>query len=511
MLLAAVGAALLVRVMKALQLGTAGLVDQATSRKLVHIISGLAFVLTWPLYSAAPSAALLAAAVPAANAARLIATGCGWMSDAQLISSVSRSGSSSELLRGPLAYVLVLLAATTLTWRQHPAGLVAVAMMCGGDGLADIGGRRWGGSCALPWNAGKSWAGSAAMLLGGLAASLGALSYFMHFGYLPQLQALGTAELLQRLAAISLACTAVESLPSHWLDDNITVSVTAATLSTLLLPGRWADSAAYLPPVWHAACAVLLKIVQALFAAQPGLVVGAAANTAVFAAGLPVLQKGLSGQGIAHAWLLGSAVFGVFGAGSYALMCIYFITGTLVTRAKLQQKQKEGIAEARAGRRGAGSVWGSGAAAVGCAALAVLTGQHALWQVGYVASLASKLADTVSSEIGKAYGTATFLVTSLKQVPRGTEGAVSVEGSLAGFMAAAGFSLCAALALQEPFAGAALLTTSAAVAANLLESYLGAALQGRYAWMTNDVVNVIQTCAAAACAVAGRQLIVAAA
>ncbi|WIA42376.1 hypothetical protein OEZ86_008381 [Tetradesmus obliquus] len=192
MLLAAVGAALLVRVMKALQLGTAGLVDQATSRKLVHIISGLAFVLTWPLYSAAPSAALLAAAVPAANAARLIATGCGWMSDAQLISSVSRSGSSSELLRGPLAYVLVLLAATTLTWRQHPAGLVAVAMMCGGDGLADIGGRRWGGSCALPWNAGKSWAGSAAMLLGGLAASLGALSYFINFGYLPQLQALGT-------------------------------------------------------------------------------------------------------------------------------------------------------------------------------------------------------------------------------------------------------------------------------------------------------------------------------
>jgi uncharacterized membrane protein len=47
--------------------------------------------------------------------------------------------------------------------------------------------------------------------------------------------------------------------------------------------------------------------------------------------GLPVLRKGLSGQGIAHAWLLGSVVFGVFGAGSYALMCLYFVTGTLVS------------------------------------------------------------------------------------------------------------------------------------------------------------------------------------
>jgi uncharacterized membrane protein len=64
---------------------------------------------------------------------------------------------------------------------------------------------------------------------------------------------------------------------------------------------------------------------------QPGLIAGAAANSVVFAVGLPVLHKGLSGEGIAHAWLLGAIVFGVFGAGSYALMCLYFITGTLVS------------------------------------------------------------------------------------------------------------------------------------------------------------------------------------
>jgi uncharacterized membrane protein len=64
------------------------------------------------------------------------------------------------------------------------------------------------------------------------------------------------------------------------------------------------------------------------------------------------------------------------------------------------------------------------------------------------------------------------------------------------------------LLLQEPFAGAALLTTCAAVAANLLESYLGAVLQGRCEWANNDIINVIQTCAAAAAAVGARSVMI---
>jgi phytol kinase len=119
------------------------------------------------------TAAFIAATVPAANAARLIASGSGWLADPHLVSSISRSGSSSELLRSPLAYVLVLLAATILSWRSHPAGLIAVTMMCGGDGMAALIGSKWGRRLPLPWNAQKSWAGSAAMLLGGLLTSLG--------------------------------------------------------------------------------------------------------------------------------------------------------------------------------------------------------------------------------------------------------------------------------------------------------------------------------------------------
>ena len=65
---------------------------------------------------------------------------------------------------------MAILAAVTLTyWRESAVGLLVIALMCGGDGLADIVGRRFG-SVKLPHNGNKSWAGSAAMFLGVLCS-----------------------------------------------------------------------------------------------------------------------------------------------------------------------------------------------------------------------------------------------------------------------------------------------------------------------------------------------------
>ncbi|CAI5518552.1 unnamed protein product [Closterium sp. Naga37s-1] len=139
--------------------------------------------------------------------------------------------------------------------------------------------------------------------------------------------------------------------------------------------------------------------------------------------------------------------------------------GTLVTKVKLKQKQQEGIAEKRSGRRGPWSVVGSAAAAVVCCLGAVAAAgggggggmegvvlpSVAVWQLGYVASFATKLSDTAGSEIGKAFGKRTFLVTSFQPVPRGTEGAVSLEGTLAGLAAAVVLSAAALLTDQVNF------------------------------------------------------------
>lgn len=63
---------------------------------------------------------------------------------------------------------------------------------------------------------------------------------------------------------------------------------------------------------------------------SPGLAVGAAANTLVYIAGIRVLLAGLTWQGVASSWVLGSLTYAAFGLGGYAIVCAYFIVGSLV-------------------------------------------------------------------------------------------------------------------------------------------------------------------------------------
>jgi uncharacterized protein (TIGR00297 family) len=148
-----------------------------------------------------------------------------------------------------------------------------------------------------------------------------------------------------------------------------------------------------------------------------------------------------------------------------------------------------------------GSVLGSGLAGVVCAWAALATTSFGVWQAGFVASFGSKLADTVSSEVGKGFGRTTFLITSFKRVKPGTEGAISLEGTLAGVFAAFLYGLVAS-SLGQVTSGGAVQCTIAAAIANLAESYIGATAQGKVKWLTNDTVNVLQTCLAAALGIA---------
>ena len=85
--------------------------------------------------------------------------------------------------------------------------------------------------------------------------------------------------------------------------------------------------------------------------ASPGLATGSLVNSLVYLLGIKVLLRGLTAEGVLSSWFLGTLAYAAFGAGGYAVVCIYFIVGSLVTKVKLEQKQREGIAEARSGRR----------------------------------------------------------------------------------------------------------------------------------------------------------------
>jgi uncharacterized protein (TIGR00297 family) len=110
------------------------------------------------------------------------------------------------------------------------------------------------------------------------------------------------------------------------------------------------------------------------------------------------------------------------------------------------------------------------------------------------AALAAGSSDTVASEIGKAFGRRTFLVIGLKPVPPGTSGALSLEGTAAGVVAAAALAAVAAYAGVIPQAYL-LVIVVAATAASLIESALGATLEGPRV-LNNDLLNFINTAAA---------------
>jgi uncharacterized protein (TIGR00297 family) len=227
--------------------------------------------------------------------------------------------------------------------------------------------------------------------------------------------------------------------------------------------------------------------------------VAVALNTGLAAIAFRAPKKLLTPAGLGHAWILGILLWGTLGWRGYGVMMVYFLAGSAVTRIGQAQKEAAGIAEKRSGARGPENVWGSALVAALCAIGAWLVGLDqspgtgiSLLLLGYVASIATKLSDTTASEVGKAYGQRTFLITTLQPVSRGTEGAVSVEGTVAGAAASVAIAVLGwAVGLIHPL-GIGLCILAAFVATNI-ESVIGATLQTQFRWLTNEIVNILNT------------------
>lgn len=205
-----------------------GWLESKLSRKFIHIGTGPLFVLCWFMFDDAPSARWLAALVPFAITVQFALIGLGVIKDKSSVDAMSRTGDPREILRGPLYYGVMFVLLTLLFWRDSPVGIVALMMMCGGDGVADIFGRRIK-SPKLPWSAEKSFAGSISVFFGGWLLSAAMLYVYVAFGVFPA----PFAGYLPPLAMIAFVSMAVESLP-HKDVDNITMTLAAALTGWLL-------------------------------------------------------------------------------------------------------------------------------------------------------------------------------------------------------------------------------------------------------------------------------------
>lgn len=226
-----------------------GKLEPRDARKIIHTLSAPLFVLLWPIFSNAYGARVFAGIVPLLNAMRLAVAGTtGRSSDggsatdgdpgddagseSELAGAISRSGDAREALGGPFIYVLVLLFSTLVFWTDSPVGVVAIATMAVGDGLADLVGRRLGSSNKWSFNESKSMAGSAAFVAGSFVSSYGLISWLTGTGAMDPLE-LGQVALAGRLIVVAVVCAAVELIPVG--DDNWTVPLSAALLSAYLL------------------------------------------------------------------------------------------------------------------------------------------------------------------------------------------------------------------------------------------------------------------------------------
>jgi uncharacterized protein (TIGR00297 family) len=421
-------------------------------RKAVHAGSGL-FALALPLLTWTGAAAAAAAAflfnllvLPRLGGRALLREG-----------EAGRTHSTGIVL-----YPVVVLALILLFRGRLEIAAAGWALLAFGDGAATLAGLAVGGP-RLPWNRSKTVAGTAAYVLAGTASA--ALLFGVVRGVPPS-----SGEAICLLLAAA-AGAAVESLPSE-LDDNVLPPLVGAGALAALLPTipGWA---LVVEPVWlrHAAVGAGLNLLVALVAG---------------------LLRVVRPSGVAAGFVVGSVVWAFGGTPAYALLWLFFGVGTLATRFGRRRKEAIGKAEEAGGRRGAANVLANVTVAAFCVAAGTLAPpETAAFRLAATAAFATALMDTIGTEIGQAVRSTTVLLPDFRRVPPGTDGAVSVGGTLAGLLGALLLALTAGAMGWVAPSGVAV-AVAAALAGTVVESLLGRS-GARWRVSNGHVLNFVNT------------------
>lgn len=441
-------------------LTTSRLTGDEVLRKLVHMgVGGIAFTIRflgpfWSAVCALGGVLFNLAVLPRIGGRRL------WRRHE------SERGASLGIVLYPIAVLILIV----VFHRRLEIAAAIWGILAFGDGMASLVGMGLGRR-ALPWNRRKSWAGSVAYWLFGTGAAA-ILLLWTAPGRYPVAFAIGVA------ALTAFASAVVESLPIG-LDDNITVPPVAGLLlfCLVLTEATWSE---------------FLRSVTAT-----EILVAAGVNAA-FAVGA-YLARGVDRSGLVAGFLVGFAVYLGLGWRGWILLLAFFVVGTGLTKLGYAVKAEAELAQEGGGRRSARHAVANGGTAALAALFAAATPYPTLFAAAAAGALATAAADTAGSEIGQLWGRRTFLVTSLRPVPRGTQGAISVEGTLAGVLAAALVAVVGFAVGLLPIV-AAVAVAGAGILGSLVES-LGGALLEDHGLVDNEAINFANTVVGALIAV----------
>ncbi len=205
------------------------------------------------------------------------------------------------------------------------------------------------------------------------------------------------------------------------------------------------------------------------------------------------LVRGVSYSGAVAGAVICFVLLAGAGPGAFMALVSVFVLTWISTRLGYGRKQKLGTAQNREGRSAA-QVLANLSISAACAAVFAITKNEA-FLLATAAALSEAAADTVSSEVGQVGSAKARLITSWKVVPAGTDGGVSVGGTLGGIAAAALVTLVCVAAGMFPLKQTAV-SVMAALLGTIADSYLGATLEKRKL-LNNNGVNFLGTLIAA--------------
>ncbi|MFW9783524.1 MAG: diacylglycerol/polyprenol kinase family protein [Candidatus Heimdallarchaeota archaeon] len=216
-----------------------GKVSTIITRKLVHIFAGPIFIISWLLFSGKIFSRFIAMIVPILFVLQFIAIGTGKMKNESFVASMSRTGDPKELLGGTLYYAIIMVI-ITIFWfyfPENPTSLILIGCLSGGDGLADIIGRKYGGDKKF------GIMGSRKTLIGTLAMFFGSffISIILVLIFSIVVPTMNIFTLITPITFISVVTMIVEALSPKGI-DNWTISVVVVVMALLfstLVPEFW--------------------------------------------------------------------------------------------------------------------------------------------------------------------------------------------------------------------------------------------------------------------------------